>query len=128
MALVDIVNENVHPYSCNFRGEKVVIPPGGKFAIDEEDAPAFLGQKPPLKYDGQDNQMAESYSMLQVKRRDHGTAIVDKEKFVCHMDGKVFYSKAELDDYIEQNYLEDMAEKEVADTLKKKAGRPKKEA
>ncbi len=127
MALVDVVNKNTHPYSERFRDLEINIPAGGKIQMDHEDAILFLGQKQPMKFDGQDNQLPESYKMLFIEGLDRVHEL-DKNKFICHMDGKVFHSKAELDDYIEENFIDDMAEPEVAAKLKKKAGRPKAEA
>lgn len=126
MALVDVVNKNVHPFRSKFRDLEIDIPAGGKIEMDHEDAILFLGEKQPMKFDGQDNQLPESYKMLFIEGLDRIDQL-SRDKFICHMDGKVFHSKAELDDYVEDRFVDDLAEPDVAEKIKKKAGRPKRE-
>lgn len=124
MALVDVVNRNTHPFNATFKGDKISIPAGGKIKMDHEDAVVFLGEKSPILRDGNDQQKPESYKRLFIE----GVVALgtDQAKFTCHMDGKVFDSKAALDAYVEANHSESLEDPLVAEAMKKnKGGRPK---
>jgi hypothetical protein len=40
---VQVVNDNVHPYSEEFKGQKITIEPKGHIEMERDDAVLFLG-------------------------------------------------------------------------------------
>ena len=125
--LVKVVNDNVHPYRENFRGQDIYIEPKGSIQMDINDAHLFLGSMPAnIEIDANGIQKPTSYKMLRIEKPSDAKPQVSKS-FVCMRDGKEFPSQAALDKHIEDNYAEEIAdEEERKKVVAKKRGRPPK--
>ena len=68
MALVKVWNNNVHPFTQEFKSRSITIPPQEYIEMDYEEAVEFKGKFSPIITDGDGNPLPESYKMLKVER------------------------------------------------------------
>lgn len=97
MSTVKLWNRNVHPFSQDFRGEKITIPAGGYIEMDYSDAVAFKSKLSPVYFNGQGVQDPKSYKMLEVDGLpSHDITTV---AFKSHIDGSLHATKEARDAY-----------------------------
>lgn len=134
---------NRHPngltHKEKFRDDLIEIKAGEFVLMDYEDAVLFRGQFFPMKLDAMNQQTKESYKCIEIKPDGESTApVLTTKTYVCHVDGKEFPSKAELEAYVEAKYgeletvhdeaLDAEIEKQAAETqTRRKPGRPPRE-
>ena len=134
---------NMHPggltHREKFRDEMVVIKAGGFVLMDYEDAVLFRGQFYPMKVDANNQQDPSTYKCIKIEPESADAKPQLAKTYVCHVDGKEFTSKAELEAYVEAKYgqlepfSDDALDEEIAkkaaaqEPVKRKPGRPKKE-
>lgn len=123
---------NRHPQGLThkekFRDEMVEIPAGKYTLMDYEDAVLFRGQYFPMKKRPDGGEDPAGWKVLQLERHDDSAP--EPQKFICHLDGKIFPSQALLDAYLKENYsdrtfTDESLEEEIAE--EKKRGRPRKD-
>lgn len=119
---------NVHrdglTHKEKFRGEEIVIPPGGFVLMDYEDAVLFKGQYYPMQFDGMNQQTPESMKMIKIEADSEDAVVPVKMKFVCQRDGKEFESQAQLDAYTkaqfgDEVFVDEVVEQEIKKSKKK---------
>jgi len=96
--LAKVWNKNVHPFSQDYKGEKIFIPAGGYIDMDYHDAIQFKSTYYPPEYDASKNQLETSYKMIVVEPYNQGQA-PDPESiqaFRSHLDGSLHMSKEAL--------------------------------
>lgn len=125
---VQVVNDNVHPYSEKFRGKEIFIKPHGSIEMDYNEAHVFLGTMPPnIEVDAGGTQKPTSYKMLRIVPLGADKPAEPTKTFKCMADGKEFRSQAELDAYIAENHTEAMIDEDAKEkVVAKKRGRPPK--
>jgi len=125
MGQVKLYNENVHVLKEKFRGEDIVIPPGGFVHMDEDDAVLFRGQfSYGMVKDAQDQPDPRYFKMVRIVRDEDATAEAPK-KFISMLDGKEFASQAELDNYLKLHEDRVFKDEVLDQELEKKAAAKK---
>lgn len=121
---VKVWNDNEYPFSDEFKGDKITIPPKKFIEMEYYDAHEFRGKYSPIKVDGDGQHMPQSYKMIRIEKI--GSPEVTQLGVTCQACGKVYESQGVLDAHIDEQHLESMADPEVAQ--KRLRGRPRKEA
>lgn len=130
---------NMHPNGFThkeiFRGDLITIKANDFVEMDYEDAVQFKGQYFPMKSTADGQQDPISYKCIEIKPSEKVALVESVTRWVCHLDGKEFSTKQELETYTKSKYadvetlkddsLDAELEKEV---IQKKRGRPAKEA
>lgn len=128
MGLVRVINQNVHPFTQEFRGEKISLAAKGKgknfIDMEHDDAILFVGQFSPVKMDYDNKPLPESYKMLDIVPLD-GQPEEMEEKFICQQCRQEFSSQEELDAHITESHLDLLADEDERDK-RRKGGRPRK--
>ena len=106
-----------------FRDDNLVIKAGEYILMDYEDAVLFRGQFFPIKLDAMNQQTKESYKCIKIEQHDVAEKAETIKTYVCHVDGKEFPSKMELEAYVEAKYgeLEPFADEALDNEIKKHA-------
>ena len=123
-----------------FRDDLVEIPAGRYVLMDYEDAVLFKGQYFPLKRDAMGQEDPTTWKQIFIEPDDNVTSPIVSEKFVSHIDGKEFNTKAQLDSYLKANFagqefkdaaldeeLSKIQSVKPEQTEKRRPGRPPKE-
>lgn len=101
---------NMHPKGLThrekFRDELVTIKAGEYILMDYEDAVQFKGQYFPIKMDAMNQQTPETYKCIRIEPENVDAKPEVAKTYVCHVDGKEFTSKAELEAYVQAKYGE----------------------
>lgn len=107
---------NTHPMGYThkemFKGNMLEIPAGQFVLMDYEDAVQFRGQFFPIKLRGDNTQDPISFKCIKIEADgDLKLAKEDLAKeatkiYVCHLDGKEFSSKDELEKYVSEKYAD----------------------
>jgi hypothetical protein len=63
---VKVYNDNVHPYTEDFRGKKISIPPKAYIEMEYDDAVTFQSSFSPIIRDADGNDMPEGYKMIRI--------------------------------------------------------------
>lgn len=126
---------NLHPNGLThrekFRDEIIEIKAGSYVLMDYEDAVLFRGQFYPMKLTADGGHDPASFKVIKIEQDQPDKHVNEEESYVCHIDGKKFASKAELQAYEEAKYgdLEpfrdesiekELANQEVAEVTTKK--------
>ncbi len=90
----------------NFKGDLIEIKAGQYILMDYEDAVEFKGQYFPMKRDAMGQDDPTCWKMIFIEPDGNVTTPVVQEKFISHIDGKEFQSKAELNAYLKANYAD----------------------
>lgn len=120
MANVKVYNDNVHPYKEQFRDQNIVIPAGGFIEMEEGDAHEFkCSYSPPSR--GGDNQMdPKSFKMIRIEASSQKAAAPKTDESVCMKCSYKAISKKDLDEHIDANHLDDLADQELAEKRRSK--------
>ena len=133
---------NMHPNGVThrekFRDEMIVIKANDFVLMDYEDAVLFKGQYFPIKENAMGQQDASTYKCIKIEAEADGAKPELIKTYVCHVDGKEFPSKVELEAYVQAKYggletfkdeaLDAELEKHAAEEApKRKPGRPPRE-
>lgn len=119
MSMVKVWNDNVHPFTQVFKGEKVHIPAKSFIEMQWDEAIEFKSYPSPMEFDGMTNQKPESYKMIRVEGRPDAEATV--VAFKCHLDGTLHPSKAALEEHLAKIDSSKFAEEDGAKAAKKRA-------
>lgn len=93
---VKVWNDNVHPYSEDFRGKKISIPAKGFIEMEYDEANLFRGTFSPVIRDADGNDMAEGYKMIRVE--DPGLTVEPKvDPLLCQACRYLAKSEKDLD-------------------------------
>lgn len=85
-----------------FKDDFLEIKAGEYILMDYEDAVQFKGQYFPMKMDAMGQQDPKSFKMIKIEP-DGPVAVSNVvTKYVCHLDGKEFPTRAALDAYMKQ--------------------------
>lgn len=68
MALVKVWNDNVHPFTQEFKNGTIKIPPKEFVEMDYEEAIEFKSKFSPISVNGDGVPLPESYKMIRVER------------------------------------------------------------
>jgi len=130
----------MHPdgltHNEKFRDEMVSIRGGQFILMDYEDAVLFKGQYFPIKKNSMGQQTPDSYKCIKIEPELADAKPELVKTYVCHVDGKEFQSKAELEAYVTAKYGElepfkdealDAELEKQAVPEKRKPGRPPRE-
>ena len=120
---VKVWNDNEHPFTDNFKGDVVTIPPKKYVEMEYYEAHEFKGKYSPIKVDGDNQPLPTSFKMIRIEKM--GAPEVINLGVTCQACGKTYESQGVLDVHIDEQHLESMADPEVA---QKRRGRPRKEA
>ena len=93
MGLVKVWNNNVHPFTQDFKSQKISIPPQAYIEMDYEEAVEFKGKFSPIITDGDGNPLPESYKMIKVERPAQTAAVPG---LMNHATGKQAATAEEL--------------------------------
>lgn len=132
---------NMHPEGLThrekFRDEMIVIKAGEFTLMDYEDAVLFRGQFFPMKMNAMNQQDPSTFKCIKIEPEVANAKPELTKTYVCHVDGKEFTSKAELEAYVEAKYgqlepfsdeaLDAELEKSASESapIKRKPGRPR---
>jgi len=110
MSKVKVWNDNVFPYSENFKGEHLAIPPKSFIVMEREEAILFKGTfKSPVRGSG-GNFMPEHFKMIRVEPLDNEKVQVNFYKCqACGFDAK---SMVHLDKHITDNHADILLDEE----------------
>lgn len=101
---------NMHPqgftHTEKFRDEMISIKAGSFVLMDYEDAVLFKGQYFPTKMDAMNQQDPKTFKCIKIEAEEAGSKPELIKTYVCHVDGKEFPSKAELEAYVQAKYGE----------------------
>lgn len=117
MAQVKVWNDNTYDFAQTLRDEMIKIKAKSFVLMDYEDAVSFKSKPCGMKVDGSGVQLPESYKMIRIEG-EYGATVKDTE-MVCHADGKKFHSKTDLEKHVDENFLENLEDKDLAETRKK---------
>lgn len=126
MAQVKVWNDNVHPFTQEFKDQKITIPAGKYIMMDEYEATEFLGKYYPMVLGSDNLQDPRSYKKL---RKEYPQTMVlsdEPHTFNCNGCGKSFQTESILEAHINEYHLAEMADQELA--KKRGPGRPPKAA
>lgn len=132
---------NTHPdgltHREKFRDDMIEIKAGGFILMDYEDAVIFKGQYFPMRMDAMGQPDRTTFKCIKLEPEHAGEVQAQTSKtYVCHIDGREFSTKEELQAYTSAKYSEletvkDAAiDKQIEDQIiqeKKRTGRPPKE-
>lgn len=123
MPYVQVMNDNTMEHVEYFKGDKIVIPPGGSVKMEEDEAHMFKGQYFPMIKDADGQQQRKSFKMLRIVAVDSVDPEVIKYKCnICKYEG---HNDTDLNEHSKathagQAIVDEDAEKEI----KRKPGRP----
>lgn len=133
---------NMHPEGLThrekFRDEMIEIKANSYVLMDYEDAVLFKSQYFPMKMNAMNVQDSTTYKVIKIEAEGQVEEKKTELRYVCHVDGKEFSSKAELEAYVNAKYadlepfrddsIEEQIKQEAAiETAKRKPGRPPRE-
>lgn len=116
MALVNVWNDNTYPFSQEFKGNKITIPPKSSIEMDYEEAVEFRGLFSPVVKNTDGVPLPESYKMIRVERPAQ-PQVDPSANLVNHATGQRAATPEEL-----QKMLETVAHMRVSDPDLDKAG------
>ena len=130
---VKVWNDNIHPYSEDFRGQIIKIPAKSFILMDEGDAHLFRGSFAPIQVDGDGNPVAEGFKMIRIEKADDQSSaprVEEPKKHICMSCKYEASSEKDLSEHIDSNHKSEIvvdaeAEREMARRAKsktKKAG------
>lgn len=125
MAMVQVWNDNVHPYREMFREREIKIPAKGFIEMDEDEAQLFKGTFAGILVDADDNPDPRGYKMIRIEPITAATPKAEPEKFVSHRDGKSFDTEKELKAHLEQFKDETVVDEDAEQAIKEKKTRKK---
>jgi len=117
---VKVWNDNIHPYSEQFRDTLIKIPAKGFILMEAGEALLFKGTFAPIKVDADGNPIPEGFKMIRVEET---AAEVDAPKVskepTCQACGYKAASEKDLSEHVEANHKHQMvvdedAEREIA--------------
>ncbi len=118
--IVQVFNDNVHPYRERFRDQDIYIPAGKSIKMEMGDAHLFLGVMPPhIEVDANEKIKPTSYKMLRIAPLGDEKPEAAVTGFKCMIDGKEFPTQRALDDYIAENHADSIVDEESRDKFKK---------
>jgi hypothetical protein len=94
-------NDNVYPYSENFKGDPISIPSKDFILMEEDDAIAFRGSFVSPKKDEGGTPMPQGYKMIRLEKYDGVTA--EKAKPVEHVCMACKYKATSEKDLLEHS-------------------------
>src|SRR5436190_604337 len=94
MALARVHNDNVHPFSQEFKGNRINIPAGGFIEMEIEEAIEFKGEYFPMKKNKDGGQDPRSYKKIRVVNPGEYSVA---PKFINPMTGKTYPNQKALD-------------------------------
>ncbi len=120
--LVRVWNDNVFPFRQLFRDKEIYIGPKKFIEMEETEAYEFRGAYSPIIRDGDGQPTPESFKMIRIEKTDKTAhkPMVAANETVCQACGKQFPNKKELDNHIDTEHLEELADKEVAEKRREK--------
>lgn len=128
MSIVKVYNDNCDernggrgnwPFSQEFKGKKINIEPGKYVEMELGDAVDFLGLYSPVSRDGDGQPEPRSFKRLRIVQEvEQPKPVLPLHK--CNACGFEAHSVKELEEHIDQNHLEQLADQEVADARRKK--------
>jgi hypothetical protein len=118
---VKVWNDNVHPFTQDYKGDKVTIPAKGFVEMEWDEAISFKSYPANMEFDGMGQQKPESFKMIRVEGKPSTTNQVVAYK--SHKDGKIFGSRAELEAYESAFTEEAFADTEGAKIAATKRGK-----
>lgn len=93
MARVKVWNDNVHPHTEMFKGEKIHIEAKQFIEMDYEEANEFKGQFTGMRLLGDDTPDPRGYKMIRIE----GSApVLSPNELVCHATGEQAATKDDL--------------------------------
>ena len=108
-------NDNEHVFTDDsFKGEKITIPPKSFIEMEYGEANEFKYKYSPIKVGGDNQQLPSSYKMIRVEPIGEPEA-VKVAGVNCQACGKTYESQKVLDAHIDEQHLEAMADKTVAE-------------
>jgi hypothetical protein len=113
-----IWNDHTKDYSEKFKDEMVTIPAKQFVVMEKPDADQFMGQYVPIQRDGQGKDLSLKMLRLEVIPAD---APQSGQSFACMACNKAMPTEKELQQHIAANHIEQMAEEEAKEEVKKKA-------
>jgi hypothetical protein len=93
MARVKVWNDNVHPHTEMFKGEKIHIEPKQYVEMDYEEAVEFKGQFTGMKMRGDGTDCPTGFKMIRIEGKP---SIVPVNDLVCHATGEQAATKDDL--------------------------------
>lgn len=124
MTLVNVINDNKHTFTQEWKSVKYAIEPGKSIVMDETEAHEFLGAFSPVYRDADGQFDPRSFKMLRIEKMKVAAPKPEvSSEFKCQACGYSATSKADLDDHILANHSEQLVDAEVAEELKKKKGK-----
>lgn len=124
---VRVWNDNTHPHTEMFKGDKIHIPAGKYVEMEFYEAHEFRGQYTPILRDFDGNPVESSYKKIRIEKIEGATAKDEGQpegKVSCQACGKGFLSSKDLEEHIDEMHIDQITDPEVA---QKRRGRPRKE-
>ena len=120
---IKVWNDNVHPYSETFRGNKISIAAKGFVELEYDDAVAFHGSFAPIQVDADGNPVPEGYKMLRMEEPAVGVE-VKANPLMCQACRYLATSKQDLADHA-TTHADSLVEDAEAESEMKKRGMKK---
>jgi hypothetical protein len=125
---VKVWNDNVHPYTEIFKGDKIYIEAKSFIEMEEDEALQFQGKFSPPIYDGDKNHMPQGFKMIRIDRGGAPIVPAKPTSFACNACKEVFQTEKSLALHSEhahkdEAFVDETAEAEIT---AKKRGRPAK--
>lgn len=122
MNRVKVWNDNIYPYTEKFRGDTIIIPPGGHIVMPMEDAVLFKSAfKTPI-YEKNGMQKPESFKKIRLEPIPDGVVDVvgeNLQELTCQACGFVAKSTAGLASHQRSNHLHMMVDDDARKALAK---------
>lgn len=121
-------NDNDHPHTEMFKGDKITILPKKYVVMQEDDAVMFRGQFYPPVLDGDGQALPTSYKKIRIELHDDGAVVeeVSEPKHICQACKYEADSAKDLLEHVNVTHKDALIVDEEAEKEIKKRGRPAK--
>jgi len=119
---VKVWNDNTFDYHEKFQDEDIIIKAKSYIEMDDDKAVLFKGTMNKMEFDGSGVPLPQSYKRIRVEGLyDHLRKPTPlPQHHVCQFDGKELSSEAELNQYIADNYIDKIENKDFAKEFQSK--------
>jgi hypothetical protein len=128
MPNVRVWNDNVHPYSENFQGQKIHIDSKSFIVMDQEKAEQFRCTYNGVKRDKHDQPDPRYFKMIRIEYGEVKATEIKRDENQCLACKYKASGKADLDEHVKANHEAQITKDDEAEAEIKKRGPRKKSA
>ncbi len=119
MAQVRVYNDNVHAFKQDWRDQKIEIPPKSFIMMEESEAYDFRGTYSPMMKDKHGQPDPKYFKMIRIEQGAVQSE-VKVDPLVCMKCSYKSSSTKDLDEHINANHLDSLADQKLADERRAK--------